>query len=477
MKLKLIHKLLIALFACTALVLVAVTVITRASVGRGFVDFLQLQDRSRLEQLAPVMADWFEQTGDWALLAEDPRQFRDLVMSLLPREAPPGRMRGPGTPGQGPPGARGPRGGPGRFNSLPQRIFLLDADKAPVLGRVPPVVDPAGLAPIELNQVVVGWLGVSLPRAVEMPEERAFITQLRKSLLIGLAIGLAMAAALAWLLARHLSSPINAVAAGMRGLAAGRFDTRVSTRGDDEIARLGGNINRLAEALREHETVRKRWMSDIAHDLRTPLSIIAGELEAMADGVRPLSREQLASVQEEVRHLAAIVEDLHQLALTDSGALAYKMRSVDLEELAESVVEGFRGSAERHALELSHGGPGGPCRILGDEQRLRQLLHNLLDNAVRYTRSGGAIRVRLSRAGGSAWLTVSDTAPGPTAEQCERLFERLYRLETSRNRDSGGSGLGLAICRNIVEAHGGSIVAEPGPDGGLMVTVRLPLEA
>jgi two-component system sensor histidine kinase BaeS len=184
----------------------------------------------------------------------------------------------------------------------------------------------------------------------------------------------------------------------------------------------------------------------------------------------------LDSVRDEVKHLSALVDDLHNLALTDSGALAYKMQVVDLNELVQLAVDSFQGRAMEKNLKLSYDNQQHNLSLQGDEQRLRQLLRNLMDNAVRYTDAGGKISISLKKVGQRAQLIISDTAPGANAEECEQLFERLYRLESSRNRNSGGSGLGLAICRNIVEAHSGQITAEPGPDGGLKITTILPLE-
>jgi len=497
MKLKLIHKLLIAMFACTALVLILITLITRASIGRGFMDFLQHQERSRLEQLVPELADWYIDNGSWDELANHPRQFYNLVFSSMlqdsetrveseSRKNPPLPRDGRGNqriPGQGPGGQRqglGPRGGPGngpggRF-AFPRRIFLLDAGKIPLIGEVPADFDEQGLLPIKVNDAEVGWLGAAMIRSIKLPEEEAFISRLRENLLIGLGVGLLVAALLAWLLARHLSRPVNRVAGGIRALAAGDFTTRVETRGSDEISRLGDDVNRLSSTLAEHEASRKRVMSDMAHELRTPLAIISGELEAMSDGVRPLNKEQLGSVIDEVKHLSVLIDDLHSLTLTDSGALAYKMQTVDLAKLVQLSAESFSGSAARKDLVLSCDCPAQGISLQGDEQRLRQLLHNLLDNAVRYTDAGGKISVTLKKDKRQALLTIGDTAPGASMEECEQLFERLYRMEISRNRHSGGSGLGLAICRNIVEAHGGQIAASPGPDGGLLITTTLPID-
>jgi two-component system sensor histidine kinase BaeS len=500
MKLKIIHKLLIAMIACTTAVLVLNTLATRASIGHGFMDFLQQQEHSRLEALVPELATWYRVHGSWQEVADNPREFFYLALSasldnpdgrlaLGPgRSQPPSRegRRGQNPGGLGPPAGRGPGqvrpgggpgGGPGGRNALLQRIFLLDAGKTPVVGELPPDFDEDYLLPIEVEGAVAGWLGLALVSGFDLPEEEAFITRLRNHLLGGLGIGLVVAIVLAWLLARHLSRPISTVAEGIRSVAAGNFDTRLDTQGSDEIAKLSEDVNRLSAALGEHEATRKRAMSDIAHELRTPLAIISGELEAMIDGIRPLDKTQLDSVRDEVKHLSVLVDDLHSLTMTDSGTLAYKMAPVNFNDLVQLAVDSFDGPAAEKDLELSYLDPGQTIRINGDERRLRQLLHNLLDNSVRYTDDGGRITVTLEKDRQMAKVVIRDTAPGASAEECERMFDRLYRMEASRNRNSGGSGLGLAICRNIVTAHGGQISAQPGPDGGLRITTTLPLES
>jgi len=484
MKLKLIHKLLIAMFTCAALVLVLMTLVTRASIGRDFMDFLQHQERSQVELVIPELADLYRVHGSWDVLAGNPREFYSLIFNALLQDSEARLEFGPDRPGpQARAGPRGPgfqggraRPGPLGRNGLPQRIFLLGTDFSRVVGEVPPDFPKDELQAIKVDGKEVGWLGFAMIRGIELPAEEAFIRQLRTNLLIGLGLGLVVAVLLAWLLARHLSRPVNEVAAGIRSLAAGDYATRLDTRGSDEIAKLGDDVNRLSSALTEHETVRKRWMSEMAHELRTPLAIISGELEAISDGVRPMNREQLASVRDEVSHLSALIDDLHSLALTDSGALAYKMQALDFNELVHMTTDSFKSRAGSKGLDLSYSNPGQAIMLQGDAQRLGQLLRNLLDNAVRYTDAGGQISVQLGKEKQLAQLTISDSAPGASTAECEHLFERLYRMEGSRNRNSGGSGLGLAICRNIVEAHGGQISAEPGPDGGLLITTTLPLD-
>ena len=484
MKLKLIHKLLIAMFTCAALVLVLFTLVTRASIGRGFMDFLQHQERSQVELVIPELVDLYRVQGSWDVLAGNPRDFHSLIFNALLQDSEarlefgpqgPGPQSRGGRRGDGFQGRRGRQGPLGR-NGLPQRIFLLGADFSRVVGDVPPDFLDNELLAIKIDGEDVGWLGFAMIHDIELPAEEAFIKQLRTNLLIGLGLGLAVAILLAWLLARHLSRPVNEVAEGIRALAAGDYALRLDTRGSDEIAKLGDDVNRLSSVLSEHETTRKRWVSDMAHELRTPLAIISGELEAMSDGVRPLNKEQLESVRDEVKHLSVLIDDLHNLTLTDSGALAYKMQAVDFNELVQMTTDSFKGRADSKDLNLSYVNPDEAIMLQGDEQRLGQLLRNLLDNAVRYTDAGGQIAAQLGKENQLAILTIGDTAPGASTAECEHLFERLYRMEGSRNRNSGGSGLGLAICRNIVEAHGGQISAQPGPDGGLLITTTLPLD-
>jgi two-component system sensor histidine kinase BaeS len=500
MKLKLIHKLLIAMFASTAVVLVLVTILTSATIGRGFEAFLQEQERNHVRQVLPELSRWYSERGGWQDFNKNPREFLRLVSTVLLADSEDiewlGSERGPGSAaggrrGRGGPPATagagragdplalgpgpGPRSGRNLNNALPQRLYVLDGEKQLVVGRIPPDFDMGELMPIEANGATVGWLGVAGTRSITLPEEQAFIMQLRKSLLLGLGIGLVVTVVLAWFMAKHLSRPINQVAEGIRALAAGDFGRQLDREGSDEISRLTDDVNRLSSALSEHESSRKRWMSDIAHELRTPLAIISGELEAMCDGVRPMDTEQLNSVQEEVKHLSTLVDDLHALTLTDSGALAYKMHELDMNDLVRLSTDSFEGRMRNKGLTFSVTLPERNVLLKGDEHRLRQLLHNLLDNALRYTDEGGRVSVRLSKDEQQVTLVVSDTKPGVGEHECELLFQRLYRKEGSRNRNSGGSGLGLAICRNIVEAHGGKIQAKPSADGGLEISATLPL--
>lgn len=221
--------------------------------------------------------------------------------------------------------------------------------------------------------------------------------------------------------------------------------------------------------------MRRDFMADISHELRTPLAVLRGELEAIQDGVRKFTPETVASLQAEVGTLTKLVDDLHQLSMSDEGALAYQKAPVDLIPLLEVAGGAFRERFASRGLKLQFSLPDS-ITVFGDRDRLMQLFNNLLENSLRYTDSGGSLQISAGQRDKTVRLTFADSAPGVSDDQLQKLFERFYRTEGSRNRASGGSGLGLAICLNIVEAHNGRIIAAHSPFGGVSITVELPLE-
>ena len=201
-------------------------------------------------------------------------------------------------------------------------------------------------------------------------------------------------------------------------------------------------------------------MADISHELRTPLAVLRAELEAIQDGIRPMTPAALEPLQGEVQQLGKLIDDLHELSVTQNGALSYRFAVLDLDGVLQAALAAVRGRFADAGLALETAPAGAVLLIEGDERRLQQLFANLLENALRYTDAGGRVAARIQPHADRVDIHIEDSAPGVDAAHRERLFERFYRVEGSRNRASGGSGLGLAICRNIVEAHGGTIQAE-----------------
>jgi two-component system sensor histidine kinase BaeS len=244
----------------------------------------------------------------------------------------------------------------------------------------------------------------------------------------------------------------------------------------DELGQLARDFNSLALALEKNEQARRQWVADISHELRTPLTVLRGEIEALQDGVRQPNPQAIGSLHGEVLRLGRLVDDLYQLALSDLGALTYRKTEAHLDELLDQAIEPLKEEFSRKGIALQVDRPAGShLTLLADPERLHQLFGNLLENSLKYTDAGGRLDIRLETTADEAVIHFSDSAPGVTGPELDKLFDRLYRVENSRNRHTGGAGLGLSICRNIVEAHEGTIIARPSPLGGVWITVRLPI--
>ena len=239
---------------------------------------------------------------------------------------------------------------------------------------------------------------------------------------------------------------------------------------------LAADFNVMAKTLEQSEQMRRQWLTDISHELRTPLSILRGEIEAMQDGVRETSRQNLDSLHSEAIYLSKIVNDLHDLSLAETGALPFNKKTVDPVQVLKETVRLFETRFAQHQITVfDQLVSDQKVALQGDADRLTQLFSNLFENALRYTDSPGSLRIWQTRGQNRLMLHIEDSGPGVPDESVERLFDRLYRVDHARTRARGGSGLGLTICKSIVEAHGGKISAANGQSGGLRFDIELPL--
>jgi len=479
-------KILLAQVITVLLALLVVMAITRASLNRGFIDFLERQEAAVLDITAPALADLYEARGGWEFLRDQPENWYSILRQTR-KLLPGGDERGRGPPRMGRLAAeRGPgaAGGPPSDNplrwlrsldrlQLRDRLFLLDADRAFLAGAVVEDLADLTLQEIRVGEASVGWIGFAPMGKVLPPEAERFLLGQVRVLSAAFLIALGLAALLGFLLARQLSRPVRELMETVMELAHGHYDKRAARAGRDEIGRLSEAVNSLAATLEKNRSIRQRWMADIAHELRTPVAILKGEIEALGDGVRQPDSRSLASLGEEIDQLAALVDDLQTLALSDAGALNLRRKRIDLAALVRAAAEPFGERLAGRGIALELDLPA-VAEIPGDTQRLRQLLHNLLENNLRYAENAGWVRICLRAMPRGVQLTVEDNGPGVPDGQLDRLFERFYRVEGGRSRAGGGSGLGLSICRNIAEAHGGSIRAEPGRAGGLAIIIELP---
>jgi two-component system sensor histidine kinase BaeS len=285
------------------------------------------------------------------------------------------------------------------------------------------------------------------------------------------ALILLVAAAVTVLAGRRLVRPIHALTAAAQRMAEGDRAARVLVRGNDEVSRLGNAFNAMAEAIGTSDRQRKHLVSDVAHELRTPLANVRSQLEAAEDGLIPLDTTLIRSLHEDAALLARLVADLQDLALADAGMLPIHPEERDAAELARQAVAAHRAEASGVAVRVD---APEPVAVFADPARLRQALGNLVSNAVRHTPTGGSVEVAVRGSGGEVVLTVTDTGPGIAAVHLPHVFDRFYRVEPSRSRATGGSGLGLAITKHLVEAHHGRVEVTSTPGAGATFIIRLP---
>jgi len=309
--------------------------------------------------------------------------------------------------------------------------------------------------------------------------ETAYLDAIRDSLWqAALVAGLA-AMGLALLFSRVITNPVNHLKASVQRIRDGDLSQRVRLDTDDEIGDLAAAFNSMAAKLEENEQGRRHLLADVVHELRTPLSVIQGNLEAWQDGVVAPTPDAIAPVHEEAVLLSRLITDLRDLSLAEAGQLSLTRESVDLSELVASVVATYHNRAVAHGIHVELVAPGAtlpPVDI--DPVRIRQVLRNLMDNALRHTTAGGSISVsmtpdtdRLVR------VDVTDTGSGISPMDLPHVFEHFYKADPSRDRSKAGSGIGLAIVKQLVEAHGGHVSVVSAPGKGSTFTFTLPISA
>jgi len=458
------YKLFLTLLLTSCLVSGGMFLFIQWNFDRGFLNYVNQQQLSEMEQLVPRLAEAYGRHGSWDFLADDPRAWRRLLHSVSDR-----RPEAPGLPGAPPPPGLKPEPPIGRA----VRLALLDAERQVIIG--PPDLKLTNLRPINVQGRTVGYITLVPSRELLETGDLIFLEQQTQSFAL-VALGVAILSLLiSFPLTTQLLRPIKALTRGTRKLAAGHYQTRIEAGSRDELGQLCADFNSLALTLEKNEQARKQWVADIAHELRTPLSVLRGEVEALQDGIRQPDEKTLAGLHGETLHLARLVDDLYELSMSDIGALSYRMVPSDPLALLGEILEQFAPRLKAGGLELESRLPEQPLVMDADPGRLQQLFSNLLENSLRYTTAPGQVRVGARVAGQELQVDVDDSTPGVAPGQLEKLFERLYRGEQSRNRETGGAGLGLSICRNIVEAHQGRISAGVAELGGLRIRICFPL--
>jgi two-component system OmpR family sensor kinase len=332
---------------------------------------------------------------------------------------------------------------------------------------------------ISVDGQTVGSLVVAMPMeaAVPGPLEERFFEQMREALTTAWLVAGALGLMLALTLSRSLSAPLQRLAAAARTLASGDLAQRVQVGGGAEVAEVGSAFNEMAQGLQKAEEVRRNLMADVAHELRTPLTVLRGNLQAMLEGLYPANRDELRVLYDETQLLGRLVDDVRELALVDAGQLRLELQPTDLGLVLASAADRQQATGEAQGVTLTVDMPTDLPLVLADVDRLAQVLHNLLGNALRHTPAGGSIVISATAAGDVVEVAVRDTGSGIDPEHLAHIFDRFWRSDPSRSRETAsteGTGLGLSITRSLVEAHGGRIWAESAPGHGATFRFTLP---
>jgi two-component system, OmpR family, sensor histidine kinase BaeS len=478
MKINITARLFLVILVAIILSVVSFVLLVRWEMDRTFLRHLNTLAQATVLTLQEEAEDYYQRKGSWNAFREKPERWGELLYLSVKKSQPDIEIfthRGPDEGRKRDDHKKGPGDfRPAGLNILTEHFVLFDQDKTFIVGRRD-IEIAKEFYPVTHDSQIVGYIGFVPTKDLLNEKQRRLLKDLESTLLTLGGIITVLSAVISLLLARKMVRPIKQLASGTHQLAAGDLSTRVHVNSCDEIGTLADDFNHLAFTLEKNEQARRQWMAEISHELRTPVAVLRGEIEALQDGIRPLNQTALSSLHSESVLLGRLADDLYQLAMADVGTLTYKKTLLDLPLLLNDVCRGFEElfNAEEIALNFDYA-DNQALAFFGDESRLRQLCDNLLDNALKYTDLGGQVRVNLSTYEHMAVIDVQDSSPGVERDELEKLLDRFYRSPKNQ-KTSGGVGLGLSICRNIVEGHQGQMTVKDSPLGGLWVRIEMPI--
>jgi len=373
--------------------------------------------------------------------------------------------------------------GMGQGRMMSQQLLLADAGGNIVfnsgqdgLGKLSAEQQKNAIELHSSSNALVGYLYTEGGMTVNPAVSNNLINRLTKAAWYAAGVSGFLALILALLLSFSLLHPINELTSAAKAMAGGDLSQRVDIKGKDELGTLGEAFNHMASSIETAEQNRRSMTFDIAHELRTPLAVQRANLEALQDGIYPLTPENLQPILDQTNLLTRLVSDLRTLASAESGELKLNPVEIDTADLLEGLCDQYISSAASRNIELVLDIPERKScpHIQADPDRLAQIFHNLIANALRYTPDGGKIYLRETCSEGKLKFQIQDTGPGIPEDALPHVFERFYRADSSRSRDEGGSGLGLAIARQLALAHFGELTAANAPEGGAIFTLVLP---
>lgn len=436
-------RLTLAIVATTLLAVGVVALLANRATGSEFRRYLAAGQAASAQNLVPELAASYAAQGSW-----------DGIAAQLDAAA------GAGGRGRGA-GAVAGRGGMWTLQLADAAGQVLYDSAGGALGATLSRNERETAIPIVVDGATVGFLRALTPGSAQLVgAEQAFLDRINRALLVGTAFALLLGVIVGVVLARSLAAPLGQVSVAAGAIAAGDLSQRVPVQGSVETQALARSFNQMAENLEQAEQLRRNLLADVAHELRTPLTVIQGNLQALLDGVYPLERAEIATIYDETRLLSRLVADLRELAQAEAGQLKLHLGPVDLAPTLAQTVDSFTLLAQDSQIRLELDVPASLPPVNADPDRLAQILRNLLANALRHAAPGGRVQVSARPEAGRVRISVLDDGPGIPTADLPRVFDRFWRGDPARSRDSGGSGLGLAITKHLVEAQGGEIGVE-----------------
>ncbi len=417
------------------------------------------------QRLSPILADYYSTNMSW----QGVDTFLQSQLSSIATTITPGSGKGQGQGfGQGQDAGAGRQGG--IWGALGQRIILADgqgivvSDTAGELnGQSLTSTQLANGVPVMVSNTLIGTILVT-PNDFASSNTPAgqFLTSVNKSIILSVVLASGIALLIGAILFFQITAPLRRLNRAASAIAQGDLSQRVPIRSHDELGELSQTFNQMAESLDRNETQRQHLMADIAHELRTPITVIQANLEAMLDEVLPLDVEQVATLHDETLLLSRLVGDLRLLSQAEAGVLKLERQETEIGSLIQKKKKKIKVQAQQNGINLEGEIQDNLPSIWIDADRITQVLNNLIGNALRYTPRDGKIAVSATKSTGSVdaiQISVTDTGPGIDPKALPFVFDRFYRADQSRARNRGGSGLGLAIVKQLVEAHGGKVEA------------------
>jgi len=489
---KIQNKLFLILFSFSFLLVALLVFLMQWSIGKGMINYVNTKEIEALEPVVIELAKEYQIKNNWLSMKGRHGKFIRLVSKQLAdsnftskqKSRSPEHLSFRRPPPMRPAEEQGrpPRNDFHEGRTPPPReneafYALLDHNKNLVVGKYIEEIEYSKTEVI-VDDTIVGYFAVSKRNQLTQGYEVDFIEQQQYYLWIIALFVMSLVALVTLPLTRHLVEPLKLITQGMHKLTQGDYQQSINLNREDELGRLSRDYNELAHSLAENETTRKRWLANISHELRTPVAILRGELEAMLDGVRPLNKKNIASANDEVKHLQRLIDDLNLLTSADIGGMRYRKKNEELTQLMHSVIDTYHSYLNDAGIKLTTDIIDKKINVFIDKTRLCQSFENIINNAIKYSTAtcfNISLSIENTNHSSNVLIKFEDNGVGVDDIHLSHLFEHLYRVEDSRNRKTGGSGLGLSICRHIVMAHQGEITAENSPLGGLAIIIKLPI--